>query len=227
MSNLIILLLSLFLVVPSPAHGVESTPSAETIQKSLQDRIKRAINENINGNKPTIQRLKAFFGSVVTISGETITIQRHNSDVLMTYQVTVNKDTKIVKARSSNLTIENISVGDNVIAMGNTSDDQTMVVQRLIIKGEPETIQKTVFQANVLEVNTAKKTITFAQSDTSTSDTLGRSIQFFDGNLKPIKTVNGLPSLAILIRHVDTDDDTDVITRGIFPFLASPSATLR
>lgn len=227
MNNLIILF-TIFQMIITPTSALaleESTPSAETIQKSLQDRIKRAVKENINGEKPAIQRLKAFFGSVVTISGDTLTIQRHQNGTLMTYQVTVNKDTKIVKSKSSDLKIENISLNDNVIAMGTTGDDQTMLAKRIVIKGESSTIQKSVIEANILEIDTKKREITYSKDQSSITDTLSRRAVFLSPTLVTLKETPDLPALAIMIRLSDSSDDTNVITKAIFPFISSPTAT--
>lgn len=228
MNSLVILLVTISLLhTPPSLYAVESTPSAETIQKSLQDRIKRAVKENLNGEKPITQRLKAFFGSVVTISGDTITIQRHQNEALMTYQVTIDKDTKIVKSKSSDLKLENISVSDNIIAMGLTSDDQTMTAKRLVIKNDQDTIKKTAFEANVLELDLKKKSIVYSQNDTTATDILSRRIALYDSNIDLLTKAPELPSLAILVRLIDTEDDTNVITRVLFPFTGSPSATIR
>jgi hypothetical protein len=227
MNSLITLIVTMgLLFTPSSALAVEqSTPSAETIQKSLQDRIKRAVKENLNGEKPTIQRLKAFFGSVVTISGDTITIQRHQNGALMTYQVTVNKDTKIVKTKSSDLKIENISLNDNVIAMGMTGDDQTMTAKRIVIKGEPSTIQKSALEANVLEIDTKKRSITYSQNESSITDTLSRRAVLYSSTLNILKATPDLPALAILVRLSDSSDDTNVITKVLFPYMSTSTSS--
>src|SRR3989344_232260 len=141
---LVLLLLATMLLFESGSAKAqetdEATVSAEKIQQSLQERIRKAIEENLTAGEetPVKARLKAFIGQVDSIAEETLSVLvQSNSSQQTSKQVITNADTVIVRSNKGKIKLSDISLQDQVIAMGLTGDNQTMTALRVVIQPAP------------------------------------------------------------------------------------------
>lgn len=230
----LLLITSLFFATPagavtstSSAQAVESASvSADTIQKSIQDRIKKALQDNLQIAQKTVDqqapRLRAFIGKVESIAENTITLNTNGA----TKQVQVNSDTTIV-VDSKNSTIDKVSLGSTAIAMGYTTDNQILHAIRFVVGDVPAS--KYTFQTifgTVSDTDTKAKSIDLTLADGSkVTYALAKKPVLVDNALKNIDLKNvsaGQNVVAILI--TDTTVNITKIDR-LYVWSAAPTTT--
>ncbi len=196
------------------AQSVESaTVSADTIQKSIQDRIKKALQDNLKAAKKTVDQqqphLRAFIGSVETITENTISLSVDNGDTKISKQVQVTSDTTIVVDNKSGQRLDKIAVGSQVIAMGYTTDNQTLHTIRLVVQALP-TPKFTFkpFSGTLTDISIPNKTLTLSAGGDDQTFALSKKYVLVDNQLKTLE-LKALPidRFAVAILITDTAKD--------------------
>lgn len=212
----LILALSL-LISPSAvlAQSSSSTDSAsvEDVQKSLQERIRKAIKENLNGNTQ-IERTKAFFGKLTSISENVLTLERPYGGTTHTYQVTVGDSSKIVSS-GKNIKLTDLTLDSNLIIMGKTSDDQNMQAQRVVVNKDTSTINRLIKKGVITEIDTGRKKMTITQGDQESVLDYSTRIKIYQGDTLSPLTIKELntPTKALFMTLTDSEDDSEYVIR--------------
>lgn len=218
--------ISAFLLFTSTALAVEASPSStpEDTVKSLKERIK----ENLPGaqeqldQQAAVARLKAFVGTIESISGKTITITTTGG----VKQAQVDDQTEIVFAIKAKPQLADLPVGHSIIAIGTTSDFQVQVSKRLIVYAAPEVTPRRVYLAEIVDLDVATRTIYLQSPDLNPKTKIKISTRalFFDRDLnKILLTKLPLEQKAIVVLH-DTADGF-VLTRLILSTAPTTAAS--
>lgn len=116
--------------------AVETTASPEVTTQNLKERIERVVQEKKEEIRGAIDRMgtqkKGFIGEIQRISEETLTIRTNKGIRIVSLN---NPDITILKNQSP-ITLENIAVGDWVVAMGFAEEDGTFTPRRLLISSD-------------------------------------------------------------------------------------------
>lgn len=201
--KLLLLLASLFLIffsLPNLSYAQQddatssSSLDEEEIKQSIQDRIKKAIENNLESAQEVLDsagdpKTKAFIGTVESISQNSISINTTLPDgTTGLKQVTITPNSKILK-NNKEIEITDIGINDDITAMGVTSDDEVLEGIRVIISAPTSPaytfnllispITQLDTQEDTLQLNTSLSNL-FQPFDITKSSTL------YDFNLSEI-----------------------------------------
>src|SRR5688572_19124649 len=104
-----------------------SSTTVEEIQKSLSERIKKAIQGDLNDQSEP--KLKAFVGTVSSIADNTITITTTTGSAK---QLVTSPQTEIVRS-GNKVKFEAIKISEGIIGMGLTTDLETQESLRIVL----------------------------------------------------------------------------------------------
>lgn len=229
MKNKLILITIFLLLLGIPALAADqedATPSStvEEIQKSLQERIKKAIQGDQKEGQPT---LKAFVGQVSTIADNTITISSGDE----VKHTTISGDTEIVRS-SSKVKPESIKISEGIIAMGLTSDFQTQQALRIVLFETlaPKSV-RSVSLGSLTSIDLKKEELTLTPYGSTTPLTLNLTSKtlFLDNDYKAIK-IDKLEEqvMAIAILSTNQQNQSQTLLKLILVNEASkPSPTTK
>lgn len=115
------------------AHAKEEASESGTINEvttNLRERLKEALgNEEAAAEGP-----RAYVGVIRDVIKNTIVVEDKDGE----QSVMVGSDTEIVRSPgNSKITIDNIQIEDNVIAMGYPAEDDELLGKRLIVSVKP------------------------------------------------------------------------------------------
>lgn len=192
-------------------YAQESTPSSQTsaqeIQKSLQERIKKAIQGDISDSTP---KLKAFVGSVDSITENTITITSTTQQVK---HIIINQETEIVRG-STKVKLEAVKISEGIIGMGLTTDLQTQEAIRVVLFDPtiPKFTRSTVI-GTLGEIDPKQETIEITPMGDSSKLTIDYTTtsSLLDTQLKKIKLTqlsSDQKVIAIISTNVQTKKQT-------------------
>lgn len=200
------------LTVQAQTATDSATPSPEITTQNLKERIERVVQEKKEAIKGAIDRLgtqkRGFIGEIQRISEETLSVKTSKGIRIVALSdpnITILKNQKAI-------TIENISVGDWVVAMGFAEEDGTFTPRRLLISSQ--TLRPKDFRVELgTLVNIGKTTITLNSRKDSTNIeyTLEKSsvIQDIQGDEITLKEVT--TDLQALVVSTTNEDDEQVI----------------
>jgi hypothetical protein len=202
----------------------ESSISAQQIKQETIDRIKRVLEEKLNIGREELgrSRLKAFIGQVDSLTETTMSvISRNGSDQTINKQVLATTETTIVRG-GREIKFGDIGLSDQVIAMGMTTDDQTLSALRIVVEtGQtPPTVTTHIVHGTISSLEGSTLTM-----DTTNSQFLGEEIiisrraVIFDSQLEEIELDDleiGMNLVAIV--EIDSKQELNVSYRlMVFP----------
>lgn len=200
-----------------PVLAADATSAAE-IEKSLQERIKKAIQDNLPSAQQDVAdktqngQFKAFVGTIESISGKTIIIKTVNG----TKQAIVSETTILVNNGKTGAKFTDLPINNAIIAIGQTTDLQTQNSVKVIVNPVPLTAKRLISSATVTKVNPKTKTINLEGLvfESNSDITISSKVQVFSSTLK-ILTVSDIKADQKIIAVVHDDDDELVLTRLI------------
>lgn len=220
-----------------PALAVEESASAsvsaDKIQQSLQERIKRAIEENLNRGEVTTgqPQVKAFIGTIDSLTEATLAVMVQGATQgRVSKQVIANDNTVVVGGKGAKIKFSELGLGENVIAMGITSDNLNLNALRIVVSPKnTSTITQEVVSGTISEFDPRTRTIIL---DTANAKLVGQEIiisrraQLLDSELEPIALTDLEESQNIFaVVEVDTEEETNVIYKAMLFDGALPSPT--
>lgn len=214
------------------AFAAQATPSAtpttaSDIEKSLQDRIKKALQENLGSVEQNIQQqtslssVRAFVGTIASVSSKAITIQTVNG----IKQAEISDTTTLTSDGKSGVKITDLPVGNSIIAIGKSADNQTQASIKIIVSDPPTTDVRTVDVATISDTDLKTKTINLTSDKISTKPIkLSTRIQLFDSILNKITLddINSGDKVFVIVHQLDTGL---VLTRLINLSTVAPTPT--
>lgn len=123
-----------------------STSSGQASQDETSDDIRSKIAE-------ITQRPMAYVGAVTDISEESMQLSKfsleegQNGDIL---QVAINENTRFADD-SKEIDFEDVAIGDTVIAMGNSGENEVLAAERIVVTSPVKKSARNVAMATVTE----------------------------------------------------------------------------
>lgn len=144
-----------------------SSGTKEEIEKSLQDRIKKALDENLDTAKEVVEQkqLKAVVGVIDSLTQSQITV-RVNPDTTAEYlhQVSFNNETQLSKSGKS-IASDDLEINSYIIAIGQPSSTTLLQAERIILDtySKPN-IYSQIAYATITDIDLDNDTITLLNS---------------------------------------------------------------
>ncbi len=187
-----IFLSAFFLTSAVGTYAVESTPSAEPT--NMEDRIKTLVKENISTTeaklkeKVDLQSLVGYVGKIKTIGSDNLTVDSYGTliQVKTTAKTVFQKDSSVIKMTS-------LAIGDKVILIGTSVKNDIIQAKKIsIIKDEPVLVKTSAIVAQVVSVDTKKKTITLNIGNSEQTLTLSKKSTVKLDGIKASDTILGI-----------------------------------
>lgn len=126
---MISLLISLlFLISSSPISAVEATSSANDVQ-SIREVVQQKVKEKLNIITTPSSKPKSFFGSIKKINGLEIEINQNNQNKT----IITTTDTIFINLKKTKISLKDVKVGDEVLAMGYLNSQGQLEVKRIVL----------------------------------------------------------------------------------------------
>lgn len=162
--NLLFLFTELLPLKSVYAQDATDSASTEEIQKSLQDRIKKALNENLPDAENTLNQSKkrAVVGIIDSLNQNEITVlvNQGKGDAQHRHQVIYTPDTTFTR---SGRTIETtaLSIGEYIIAIGTPINESSLQTSHAIVATlVPANINTQIAYATVSNLDLKNDTLT-------------------------------------------------------------------
>jgi len=126
---MISLLISLlFLITPSSTIAIEASSSANDIQ-SIREVVQQKVKEKLNIITTPSNKPKSFFGSIKKINGSEVEINQNNQNKIITTTI----DTVFVNLKKTKISIKELKVGDEILAMGYLNSQGQLETKRIVV----------------------------------------------------------------------------------------------
>ena len=157
------LLLTIFLTSvifhPASVNAATATPSAT---QSLQDTIKKMVEENISSTeaslreKINLQILVGYVGVINSINSGNITIDSKEGPLI---QITTDAKTTFIKSGSV-IKLSSLALSDKIIVIGTLIKDDIILAKRVaVVQVDPNPMTSSTLVAKISSVDIKKKTV--------------------------------------------------------------------
>lgn len=161
MKKIILLLLALFLISLLPLGVIAQSPEEtdeELIKQKVEERIEKVL-ESADENKK-----RALAGTIKAITVSTLTIKTPTED----FQAKVATDAAILNVEREEITLEDLEIGNKVIAMGYFGEQNVLEAKRIVIRKEFQTPAVEVGFGIVTDISQEEKILTIKHPKTQT-----------------------------------------------------------
>ncbi len=161
MKNYLLLLLFLTSVIfhPASVNAATATPSAA---QSLQDTIKKMVEENISSTeaslreKINLQILVGYVGVINSINSDNLTVDSKEGPLI---QITTDTKTTFIKSGSV-IKLSSLALSDKIIIIGTLIKDDIILAKRVaVVQIDPNPMTSATLVAKISSVDIKKKTI--------------------------------------------------------------------
>jgi len=168
--KILIFILSLF-IFSSPLLAQDSSPSAtpsstsiEEIQK-IRQAVQEKVQEKLSGLVSVFSDKKAFIGQIT---------QKDEVNIELSYQgsikkLTIDPETVVIGKNKSKSNIDELEVGQEILAMGSLSQSQTLETKRIVVV-DLNTLQPEYQLISGLVVDVSQTTPTLSLSSFADKD---------------------------------------------------------
>jgi len=189
MRSKLLLLLTLALVVVTPAFAQTATPTA-----TLRDSVKQKVAEELAEIKKSISK-KAFLGEVTAKSEATLTL---NTYLGLTKSALVSTETIIKLKGGKDGTPADVKPKDYILVMGDVDGAGAMVAKRLLVVPVPAAdTRKAVFGKYSEITATAKTSSVTAYTKVDAGKVVKAKATDFKADLKVVAVVKGTSILSV------------------------------
>jgi len=108
--------------------AVEATSSANDIQ-SIREVVQQKVKEKLNIITTPSSKPKSFFGSIKKITGLQIEISQNNENKT----IVITEETTFVNLKKSKISLKELKVGDEILAMGYMNSQNQLEAKRIVI----------------------------------------------------------------------------------------------
>jgi len=108
--------------------AVEATSSANDIQ-SIREVVQQKVKEKLNIITTPSSKPKSFFGSIKKITGLQIEISQNNENKT----IVITEETTFVNLKKSKISLKELKVGDEILAMGYINSQNQLEAKRIVI----------------------------------------------------------------------------------------------
>lgn len=222
---LLIITLALLPLNLTLAQEDEATSSStkEEIEKSLQDRIKKALDENLDTAQEVVEQsqLKAVVGVIDSLTQSQITV-RVNPDTTAEYlhQVSFTNETQLTKSGKS-IDSDDLEINSYIIAIGQPSSSTLLQADRIILDTYTKpSIYVQVAYATITDIDLDNDTITLLNSHPELEEPLditSKTNILLNGQAQEISDLQPNQRTTVIFTVNESRDTVTLNTLIVFP----------
>lgn len=200
-----------------------SSGTKEEIEKSLQDRIKKALNENLDTAQEVVEQsqLKAVVGVIDSLTQSQITV-RVNPDTTSEYlhQVSFTNETQLTKSGKS-IDSDDLEINSYIIAIGQPSSSTLLQADRIILDTYTKpSIYVQVAYATITDIDLDNDTITLLNSHPELEEPLditSKTNILLNGQAQEISDLQPNQRTTVIFTVNESRDTVTLNTLIVFP----------
>lgn len=200
-----------------------SSGTKEEIEKSLQDRIKKALNENLDTAQEVVEQsqLKAVVGVIDSLTQSQITV-RVNPDTTSEYlhQVSFTNETQLTKSGKS-IDPDDLEINSYIIAIGQPSSSTLLQADRIILDTYTKpSIYVQVAYATITDIDLDNDTITLLNSHPELEEPLditSKTNILLNGQAQEISDLQPNQRTTVIFTVNESRDTVTLNTLIVFP----------
>ena len=200
-----------------------SSGTKEEIEKSLQDRIKKALNENLDTAQEVVEQsqLKAVVGVIDSLTQSQITV-RVNPDTTSEYlhQVSFTSETQLTKSGKS-IDSDDLEINSYIIAIGQPSSSTLLQADRIILDTYTKpSIYVQVAYATITDIDLDNDTITLLNSHPELEESLditSKTNILLNGQAQEISDLQPNQRTTVIFTVNESRDTVTLNTLIVFP----------
>lgn len=200
-----------------------SSGTKEEIEKSLQDRIKKALNENLDTAQEVVEQsqLKAVVGVIDSLTQSQITV-RVNPDTTSEYlhQVSFTNETQLTKSGKS-IDSDDLEINSYIIAIGQPSSSTLLQADRIILDTYTKpSIYVQVAYATITDIDLDNDTITLLNSHPELEESLditSKTNILLNGQAQEISDLQPNQRTTVIFTVNESRDTVTLNTLIVFP----------
>lgn len=175
---------------PTPSLPIAITLAPTKPEDEKLQEIRQTIKEISTQIKDKMEK-RAYVGTIREIASETIIITNFRGQQrIITDEITV-----FIASNKKEIRIKDLAVGDKLIALGTSSDNDELQAIRIIVvaptKNPPPA--RLVFIGKIVQTDTVKSTLSFANEGANAATKIykiDRNSKYSPAYQEPLKTVN-------------------------------------
>ncbi len=178
-----------FMAHPNLAISATATPSSETVNQEIKQRIQDAVNDKLQ-----LVQLVGLVGKISDLKQSSFTLNTTTDSVQVSYstQSASVKENKPIKT-------SDISINDKAIVIGRFTDSNVLDASRIIVVKDTTPIIKKLVLATIVSVNKTSKTIKVKSDNLDLTLTSGKKLTLDFDKLK-----SGTKIAAIILPSSDS-----------------------
>lgn len=200
-----------------------SSGTKEEIEKSLQDRIKKALDENLDTAQEVVEQsqLKAVVGVIDSLTQSQITV-RVNPDTTSEYlhQVSFTNETQLTKSGKS-INSDDLEINSYIIAIGQPSSSTLLQADRIILDTYTKpSIYVQVAYATITDIDLDNDTITLLNSHPELEEPLditSKTNILLNGQAQEISDLQPNQRTTVIFTVNESRDTVTLNTLIVFP----------
>ena len=200
-----------------------SSGTKEEIEKSLQDRIKKALDENLDTAQEVVEQsqLKAVVGVIDSLTQSQITV-RVNPDTTSEYlhQVSFTNETQLTKSGKS-IDSDDLEINSYIIAIGQPSSSTLLQADRIILDTYTKpSIYAQVAYATITDIDLDNDTITLLNSHPELEEPLditSKTNILLNGQAQKISDLQPNQRTTVIFTVNESRDTVTLNTLIVFP----------
>lgn len=200
-----------------------SSGTKEEIEKSLQDRIKKALDENLDTAQEVVEQsqLKAVVGVIDSLTQSQITV-RVNPDTTSEYlhQVSFTSETQLTKSGKS-IDSDDLEINSYIIAIGQPSSSTLLQADRIILDTYTKpSIYAQVAYATITDIDLDNDTITLLNSHPELEEPLditSKTNILLNGQAQEISDLQPNQRTTVIFTVNESRDTVTLNTLIVFP----------
>jgi len=200
-----------------------SSGTKEEIEKSLQDRIKKALDENLDTAQEVVEQsqLKAVVGVIDSLTQSQITV-RVNPDTTSEYlhQVSFTNETQLTKSGQS-IDSDDLEINSYIIAIGQPSSSTLLQADRIILDTYTKpSIYAQVAYATITDIDLDNDTITLLNSHPELEEPLditSKTNILLNGQAQEISDLQPNQRTTVIFTVNESRDTVTLNTLIVFP----------
>jgi hypothetical protein len=210
---------------PSPSTGDSKNPSLEDVQK-IREAVQEKVAEKLKTLTTTTSNKKAFIGQISQIDNLNFTLNYQNKD----YLLTVDPETVYINEKLSRSNIDQLKVGQEILAMGILNESQTLDTKRIIaIKIDSLKNENKVISGIIVDISQTANIFSlspFTDKDSQYQVKYDAKTQVYSYNKKVTKFSELKPGQRIaIVGSLDENNSKSLNSIKIFQLDPPPSPT--
>jgi hypothetical protein len=128
-----LLLIAYCLLLAPLARAQTPSPEPTPTEEEISPEIKEKVQERIEAIKESSSRKAAYYGTLADVSNSTLTLEARKGEV----RVKTDEDTEIIGKKGQVIELEDLEIGDFLIALGYLDENELLSAKRITVYVEP------------------------------------------------------------------------------------------